>query len=224
MKLLFALLGTWGSFTIVGLALITLGSLAYPVKASSPNVKENANQTATVVESSHASSMIDGVPVLRYMGSSNAPIDIDGLTKRADLIVVVKVQQNLWESKPYIFRDSDGGISGYVSLTQVNVRKVIKGSQDLKGKSIPIAQEIVVDDSKPGTPIIRAVEEVEPFVKGRYIMFLEKTNNLEAFSPIGVWGKFSTDGLDKSEDRLKSSDAFKELQRKVRQQIKDDQL
>jgi hypothetical protein len=217
----------FGSSTILSLStlacvvLITAVSFGHQLAASS--AKEEVNQTSTNVEDSHGSSMIDGVPVFRAMGSSNAPSDIASLTKRADLIVVVKIRQNLWESKPHITRDSDGGISAYVSFTQASVRKVIKGDQSLKGESIPIAQEMVVDKNKLGLPIILAVDMTEPLVKeGRYIMFLEKTLGVKGYAPIGFWGKHNTDGLDKSEDRLNSAE-FRELRRTVRQQIKDDQ-
>jgi hypothetical protein len=200
---------------------MALVNFSYPAEASS--TKEKLTQPSTEVEESHGLSMIDGVPVFRDMGSSNAPSDMAGLTKRADLIVVVKIQQNLWESKPYIIRDSDGGISAYASFTQASIRKVIKGDPNLRGKSIPIAQEIVVDKNKLGLPLIRAVEMTEPLVKeGRYIMFLEKTIGVEGYSQIGIFGKYNTDGLDKSEDQMKSA-YFQEMRRNVQQQIKDDQ-
>lgn len=201
--------------------LVIFASLSYRVEAV--DAKEEVSQTSSAIEDSHGSSIIDGVPVFRDMGSSNAPTDIAGLTKRADLIVVVKVRQNLWESKPYITRNSDGDISSYASFTQVSIRKVIKGNQSLKGTVIPLAQEIVVDKDKLGRPLIRAMEMTEPLVKeGRYIMFLEKTIGVEGYSQIGVFAKHNTDGLDKSEDQIKSA-YFQEMRRQVRQQIKDDQ-
>ncbi len=205
----------------VCLSLVTFSSLSYRVESSI--AKEEVTQTSSNIEDSHGSSTIDGVPVFRDMGSSNAPTDIAGLTKRADLIVVVKIRQNLWESKPYIIRNSDGDISSYASFTQASIRKVIKGDQSLRGKTIPLAQEIVVDQDKLGRTLIRAVEMTEPLVKdGRYIMFLEKTLGIEGYSQIGVFGKYNTDGLDKSEDQIKST-YFQDVRRQVRQQIKDDQ-
>jgi hypothetical protein len=209
------------SSSLVCVGLISFAGPSHRLVASPPI--QSLAESSTIAEDSKGSSEIDGVKVLRSSFLSDAPEDIEGLTKRADLIVVVKIKQNLWESKPYTVRDSDGGIAAYATFTQADVRKVIKGSQNFKGKVISIAQEMLVDTDKFGKPVVRAAEMVEPMVKGgRYIIFLEKTLGVDGYAPIGFWAKHNTDGSDKSEDGVKNA-KYQALRRQVRQQIKDDQ-
>jgi hypothetical protein len=188
----------------------------------SGNQPQESNSQQTDVHQ-YGSAKIDGIPVVREMTMIDAPGDIEGLTKRADLIVVVKVKQSLGESVPYVVRNSEGGIAAYASLTQADVRKVIKGDRRLIGKSIPVAQELLINRDNPAKPVILASEKAEPLVKGgRYIMYLERTLGVDGYAPIAYWAKYNTDGTDLAEERILSP-GLKDLRRQVKQIIKDDQ-
>jgi hypothetical protein len=199
------------------------GLTAFNPKSNASSPESSMSQNLVKEEDAPRSSIIEGMQVVRQMSLIDSPEDIEGLTKRADLILVVKIKQNLQESEPYIVRNSEGGIAAFASFTQVEVRKVIKGSSSLKGKNIRVAQELLIDKDKFGRPIVLAGETEEALVKGgRYIVFLEKTLGVEGYAPISFLAKHNTDGSDKSEERIKS-EKYQELRRQVRQQIKDDQ-
>ena len=180
--------------------------------------------TSQSTNTSHPSSIetINGMPVQRLQASFIAPSDVEGLIKESDLIVIGKVGQSLEEAEPLISRDADGEVSSAVSLVKMTVKKVFKGDANLKNQTIKIGQSIAILSDKTGKPYVRSVENVQPFQKGRYLLFLKKGIGVDAYFPTGLfYGRHNIDKTDNSEENI-DSPSYQTIRKTVRQQFKDD--
>lgn len=165
---------------------------------------------------------INGIPVQRSQVSIAGPSDVDGLIKESDLIVIGKIEQSLEEAEPIVTRATDGAISSAASLVKMTVRKVFKGDPNLKNQTIKIGQSIVILSDKRGKPYISAIETVQPYQKGRYLLFLKKGNGVDAYFAITLfYGRHNIDGTDNSEEKI-DSPSYQTVRKIVRQRFKED--
>jgi len=201
-------------------SLVTLAALLGAVTLTPKAVVSQA------VSPSHVQQIetIDGLPVVRSMASYYGPTDINGLIKDSDLVVIGKIEQSLEEAEPLIGRDSEGGISSANSLVNMTVKKVFKGSPSLKNQTIKVGQSIAIVKEPGKKTYIQGIENVAPYQKGRYLLFLTKANGADAyFANTLFYGRHNLDGTDTSEEKI-NSPSYQELRKLVRQRLKDDNL
>ncbi|MDF2388127.1 hypothetical protein JMG10_42280 [Nostoc ellipsosporum NOK] len=121
-----------------------------------------------------------------------------------------------------ISRDADGEILSAVSLVNMAVKKVFKGDSNLKNQTIKIGQSVVIVGDQTGKPYIRAVESVQPFQKGRYLLFLKKGNGVDAYFVTGLfYGRHNLDGTDNSYENIDDK-SYQTIRSIVRQRFQED--
>ncbi|MBH8566315.1 hypothetical protein I8748_29890 [Nostoc sp. CENA67] len=171
--------------------------------------------------SNNVQEQINGIPVYRQSGSFIAPETLDGLISTSDLVVIAKINQSIEEAKSVPEVAADGTIGAPISQVQGEIRQVFKGNFFLKGQTITIGQQAAVLTAEDGKPYIRAIDDYQPFKKGRYLLFLKKGFDGQTYFPIGVYyGKYNIDGTDTSEDVIQD-ETFKNIRSAVRQRFKD---
>lgn len=201
--------------TIIATIVIVIGAFSTLVPKATTSQSTN-NRYQPSIET------INRIPVQRLHASFVAPTNIDGLIQESDLIVIGKIDQSLEEAEPLISRDADGEISSAVSLVNMTVKKVFKGDSNLKNQTIKIGQSVVIVSDKTGKPYIRAVENVQPFQKGRYLLFLKKGNGVDAYFVTGLfYGRHNLDGTDNSEENIDDK-SYQTIRSIVRQRFKED--
>ena len=170
---------------------------------------------------SNVQERINGIPVYREIGCFIAPETVDGLISTSDLVVIARIKQSIEEAKSVPEVARDGTISAAISEVQGEIRKVFKGNLDLKGQTITIGQQAAVLTGKDGKRYIRAIDNYQPFNKGRYLLFLKKGFDGKTYFPIGVYyGKYNIDGTDTSEEVIQD-DTFRTIRKAVRQRFND---
>jgi hypothetical protein len=170
---------------------------------------------------SNVQERINGIPVYRQSGSFIAPETLDGLINASDLVIIARIKQSIEEAKSVPEVANDGTIGAPISQVQGEIRKVFKGDLNLKGQTITIGQQAAMLTGEDGKPYIRAIDDYQPFNKGRYLLFLKKGFDGKTYFPIGVYyGKYNIDGTDTSEDVIQDN-TFKTIRNAVRQRFKD---
>ena len=199
---------------LVFLPKLTTSNVLPVSQASSHNHPHNHSQAKSIER-------IDGLPVRRRSGAFASPENLDELINLSTLIVIGKVNKNLRESEPLITRDAEGFISEAVSFTDMKVNKVFKGDANIKGQTIKIGQHVAILKDESGNEYISAVEGAQPFQKGRYLLFLQKANGVDAYVPLGLYfGRHNLDNTDNSEESIDSL-SFQDMRKLVRQRFKD---
>jgi len=169
-----------------------------------------------------ADAQINRMPMQRLSASIISPEDVDGLIAASDLIVIGKIQQSIEEAKPMILRDADGEISSATSEVQFKVQRVFKGDLNLRDREITVGQQAAILIDSNGKPYVRTIEDFQPFKKNsRYLLFLKKGFNTEAYFPTGVYfGKYNIDGTDNSEDAIQT-ESFQSMRKIVKERFKE---
>ena len=202
--------------------LVVTGAMVAIFGAFSAVVPKIATSQSSDDPHSASIETINGIPVQRSQASFAGPSDVDGLVKGSDLIVIGKIEQSLEEAEPIVSRDVDGEISSATSLVKMTVRKVFKGDPNLKNQTIKIGQSIAILTDKTGKPYIEAIENVHPYQKGRYLLFLRKGNGVDAyFASTLFYGRHNINGTDNSEEKI-DSPSYQTVRKIVRQRFKED--
>lgn len=200
------------------IALLSASCLLLPKAVNSQSVD---NVRLSSVESSSDVEMINGMRVSRSEGCFTSPTEIDGLIRESDLIVIGQIQQSLEEAEPLISQDADEGISSFDTSVSMKVMKVFKGGANLENQTIKIGQHIVIRDDNAGKPYIQALEDVYPFQKGRYLLFLKRAVGVDAYFPMGLfYGRYNLDGTDTSEEEI-NDESYQTIRKLVRQRFKE---
>jgi hypothetical protein len=211
MNIKFALIGmvTFLSCTIFILTPKTIAD------SKMPRPESHSIATAPAVET------IDGLPVQRVETCIAGPIDIEGLIKGSELIVIGTIEESLKESKTVISRSSNGAPSSFASVVNFKINKVLKGEQNLNRKNIKIGQGLIITKGADKKPYILAYENIYPFKKkGRYLLFLTSGGSSTYYATTLFYGRHNLDGTDTSEENIDDL-SFQEVRKLVRQRFKD---
>ena len=166
----------------------------------------------------------------------------ESLASRADVIIIGQTKSDFQSSQALsidkenkgkakiklgqsvVVRDEMGQISDYYTITPVAIEKVLKGTDTIVEKEIPVIQAGAVIDEPGRDKYILADDGFSPLVKNaKYLLFLSKVDstiypNLEdTYSIISVnQGKFNLDKTDKKEAKVEADDEqYKNLKQKV---------
>jgi hypothetical protein len=149
------------------------------------------------------------------------PSNADEMIRKSDFIVIGDVEQSIENAKTRWVRNSRGEVTSAYSEVRVKVRKVFKGNP--KVKEILVGQHVVWATNRGGKRYVQLIDEdVKPFKKARYLLFLQKGLGVDTYFPAGiVYGKYNLDGKDPSEEdpHLRWA-GFEEIRKVVRQQFK----
>jgi hypothetical protein len=184
----------------------------------------------------------NSLPVVTSHASAIKYRDTESLEERADLIVVVKPQASLEDSKltttvrdsemlkkklildeSVVVKDSEGVMVDRYMATSVKVEKVLKGK--VQDNEIKVLQSAAVIREPGQAPYIAKTDGYSPLKKGvKYLLFLKEKdvkyfpNFVGVYSIISVnQGKFNFDATDSEETKEEARDPqYADLKAKVR--------
>ena len=134
--------------------------------------------------------------------------------------MVGKVEKTIEETPPTLENEYDGAYDAitYVPLT---IKKVFKGDPALKNQQVVLGQQADVVKGKDGKSYASIYEGFAPFQKAKYLLFLKKSTNENAYFPIAAYfGRYSLDGLDKEEAKTQK-EAVKGYAKVLKERFKD---
>lgn len=160
------------------------------------------------------------IPIQKVYGNHMLFDSIEEVEQHADLIVVGKITKDLEENQPVVTRNSGGGIEDFYTVTDFEVKKVLKGST--ANNNIQVLQPAVIMN-EVGTQTLLIREDYSLLKKGSsYLLFLVQVEG-GGYSIISInQGKFSLDKTDQKEQEIEKEDLqYANLKAKALSKFKD---
>lgn len=162
------------------------------------------------------------IPIQRNSANHVLFDRVEELEKIADLIVVGKPAKNFIENQPVVVRDPEGFISDYYTLTPIEIKKVLKGSNINKEITI-LEPAVIIEQPATRNKVIWMRDDYSLLQKNsQYLLFLKRVD-AGSYSIISInQGKFNLDLTDLEEQKIeRKSLQYSNLKAKVLGKYKD---
>lgn len=150
--------------------------------------------------------------------------NVDVLEKSADAIVVASPEKDLSELEPTLKYTEEGRLEDYYTVTNVKVKKVLKGDDIPKSIDVIQGAAFIKDNELKFEKDVITIEHFRPMEKGKkYLLFLEKKENGQ-YGILGVFqGKINVDDTDENEKKYTEEDKhYKKLKEDVIKKFKSE--